>query len=193
MDYNESLTELGKLDNYERIADFRAQIAACHKGTKELEHIISRYGLDTVMEYMGYIQENSEYSVKKALHRFLADGSEFYSVFEDNMDDGTIIKARIVIDGGTNPPETLRAVIDFSGTGQRCKGRRRRHSCGHHRRLQQSADHRDPSRPRGRALHRGGPGVSGAGRHRAWPRDVDRAGLGPDRGPRRRRTVSVLR
>ena len=102
----------------ERLADFRAQIAACHRGTKELEHIILRYGLDTVMDYMRYIQENSEYSVKKALHRFLADGNEFYSVFEDRMDDGTLIKARIVIDGGPNPPETLKAVIDFRGTGQ---------------------------------------------------------------------------
>ena len=102
----------------ERVADFRAQIAACHKGRKELDHIISRYGLNIVMDYMEYIQANSEYSVKKALHRFLADGSQFYSVFEDNMDDGTVIKVRIEINGGANPPETLRAVIDFTGTGE---------------------------------------------------------------------------
>jgi 5-oxoprolinase (ATP-hydrolysing) len=101
----------------ERISDFKAQIAACHKGSRELQRIIDRYGLDTVMDYMGHIQENSEYSVKAALHSFLEDGSGFYSAFKDHLDDGTPIKVTVSITGGTDPPGTLKAVIDFSGTG----------------------------------------------------------------------------
>ena len=103
----------------ERISDFKAQIAACRKGNRELRRIIERYGLDTVIDYMGHIQENSEYSVKAALHSFLKDGSGFYSVFKDRLDDGTPIKVSISIDGGTKPPGTLKAVIDFTGTGSR--------------------------------------------------------------------------
>lgn len=101
----------------ERISDFKAQIAACHKGSKELQNIIKRYGLQTVAAYMIHIQQNSEYSVKAALQSFLKDNSGFYSVFQDHLDDGTPIKVAVTIDGGTNPPGTLRARIDFSGTG----------------------------------------------------------------------------
>ncbi len=102
----------------ERIADFKAQIAACHKGAKELLNVISRYGLDTVIKYMGHIQGNAEYSVKNALYIFLEDSGKFYSTFKDYLDDGTPVKTEISIEGGLNPPETLRAVIDFTGTGK---------------------------------------------------------------------------
>lgn len=101
----------------ERMSDFRAQITACHKGVVELRRIIGKYGPDLVMEYMRHIQENAEYSVKKALNLFLKDGNQFYSTFEDHMDDGTPIKVKIYIEGGDNPPGTLKAIIDFTGTG----------------------------------------------------------------------------
>lgn len=101
----------------ERIFDFRAQTAACHKGMKELMNVMSRYGLNTVTDYMKYIQDNAEYSVKAALSRFLGDGGSFYSMFEDNLDDGTPIRASVSIEGGPNPPETVKAAIDLSGTG----------------------------------------------------------------------------
>jgi 5-oxoprolinase (ATP-hydrolysing) len=102
----------------ERISDCRAQVAACHKGVIELQRIIERYGLGTVQDYMHHIQENSEYSVKKALCRFIEDSGSFQSAFEDSLDDGTAVKATISIEGGWNPPETLKATIDFSGTGE---------------------------------------------------------------------------
>jgi 5-oxoprolinase (ATP-hydrolysing) len=101
----------------ERILDLRAQIAACHKGVKELQHVIARYGLQTVTAYMRYIQDNTEISVKKALYQFLEENSSFRSTFEDTLDDGTTIKVSVFIEGGSNPPETVRAIIDFSGTG----------------------------------------------------------------------------
>jgi 5-oxoprolinase (ATP-hydrolysing) len=101
----------------ERISDLRAQIAACRKGMNELMQVISRYGITVVADYMRYIQDNAVYSVKQALQRFLKGGNHFYSAFEDFLDDGTPIKATISIDAGSHPPETLSAIIDFTGTG----------------------------------------------------------------------------
>lgn len=102
----------------ERISDLKAQIAACNKGMKELRYVIERYGLQTVMEYMKFIQDNSEYSVKKALNWFLNKDGFFSSTFEDHLDDGTLIKVLVNIESGKKPPETLKAVIDFTGTGK---------------------------------------------------------------------------
>ncbi len=102
----------------ERLFDFRAQIAACHKGASQLNALIVRYGLNMVRDYMGHIQSNSEFSVKKALFQLLKNDNHFESNFEDCLDDGTVIKVHVSIDGGQKPPETLRAVIDFTGTGE---------------------------------------------------------------------------
>jgi 5-oxoprolinase (ATP-hydrolysing) len=108
----------------ERISDIKAQMASCSRGVDELNAIIDRYGLDTVSLYMGYIQENAEYAVKRALYGFLTDagfpgapGSRFESGFADALDDGTPIKVKVTIKSGKNPPETLSACIDFTGTG----------------------------------------------------------------------------
>jgi 5-oxoprolinase (ATP-hydrolysing) len=101
----------------ERLYDFRAQIASCNKGKMDLHRLIKRYGLNVVQEYMHFIQENSEYSVKSALQRFLDIDNVFSSSFEDLLDDGTLMKVRISIDGGPTPPATLKATVDFSGTG----------------------------------------------------------------------------
>jgi 5-oxoprolinase (ATP-hydrolysing) len=100
----------------ERISDLRAQTAACHKGMIELLRVVRIYGSGTVSAYMRYIQENAEYSVKKALYRFIGDG-RFHSAFEDHLDDGSPIKVMLTVEGGPNPPDTLKAVIDFTGTG----------------------------------------------------------------------------
>jgi 5-oxoprolinase (ATP-hydrolysing) len=101
----------------ERMFDFRAQIAACHKGMGELIRTIDRYGLRTVTAYMQHIQDNSEYSVKTALAQFIKGNDSFHCRFEDSLDDGTPIAAEISISGGENPPSTVKAVIDFTGTG----------------------------------------------------------------------------
>ncbi len=103
-------------DVEERIRDIKAQIASAHKGVEELVRVIDRYGWDTVRDYMHYIQENGEYTVKKALYRFLGGRESFEGVFEDRLDDGTLIKVRILILAGTDPPHTVHGVIDFSGT-----------------------------------------------------------------------------
>ncbi|MEJ2697885.1 MAG: hydantoinase B/oxoprolinase family protein, partial [Candidatus Sulfobium sp.] len=102
----------------ERIADIRAQIASARKGVRELSLLIGRYGLDTVRNYMAFMQDNAAGSIRKALFRFLAKSGPFTSSFEDRLDDGTPLRVLITIDGGPNPPSTLRAVIDFTGTGK---------------------------------------------------------------------------
>jgi 5-oxoprolinase (ATP-hydrolysing) len=112
-----SMHKHGVRNEDERIADLKAQVAACHKGVDELQNVIERFGLDTVKAYMGYIQDNAEFSVKQSLQKFLGSGKKFSGAFKDKLDDDTPIKVLIVIDGGENPPETVKAVIDFTGTG----------------------------------------------------------------------------
>ncbi|OGW36816.1 MAG: hypothetical protein A2Y97_06085 [Nitrospirae bacterium RBG_13_39_12] len=100
----------------ERILDLKAQIASCQRGVKELKEVIKRYGLDTVKNYMNFIQENASFSVKQALYQFLEGKNIFMSAFEDYLDDGSSIKVKITITGETGNPETVKAVIDFAGT-----------------------------------------------------------------------------
>lgn len=100
----------------ERISDLKAQMASCQKGVKELKELVSRYGISTVLGYMQYIQENAGFSVRQSLQNFLKRKSIFKSSFEDYLDDGSKIKVNIVITGGSHPPETLHALIDFTGT-----------------------------------------------------------------------------
>jgi len=101
---------------HERILDLKAQIASCRRGIGELKGVIERYGLETVLNYMDYIRENAGFSIKQTLSRFLQQNASFESSFEDFLDDGSPVKATIQIIGGDNPPETIQAVIDFTGT-----------------------------------------------------------------------------
>jgi 5-oxoprolinase (ATP-hydrolysing) len=101
----------------DRVNDLRAQVASCRKGVEELRRVIKQYGWQMVKEYMGHIQDNAEYMVKRALLGFVGRKNTFEAVFEDRMDDGFPIRVRVTIEGGDDPPDTLRAVIDFTGTG----------------------------------------------------------------------------
>jgi 5-oxoprolinase (ATP-hydrolysing) len=101
----------------ERLFDLQAQIAACRKGEAELHRLIKRYGWATVRAYMGFVQENASFAVKQALSRFLQGRDTFDASFEDRLDDGTPLRVHVQILAGERSPQTLRAVIDFSGTG----------------------------------------------------------------------------
>lgn len=102
----------------ERIYDLKAQMASCYKGMKSLNDLVSKYGWVIVSNYMAFIQDNAEFSVKQALSKFLAGRNNFEADFLDRLDDGTIIKVKITIMAGDNPPYTIRAIIDFNGTGE---------------------------------------------------------------------------
>ncbi len=87
------------------VADLKAQVAACEKGTAELRRVIDHYGLEVVHAYMEHVKDNAEESVRRVIDA-LTD-SEF--VYE--MDDGHQVAVKIAVDH-----ENRAATIDFTGT-----------------------------------------------------------------------------
>ncbi len=89
----------------QNIADLKAQVAACEKGTSELKRVIDHYGLDVVHAYMLHVQDNAEESVRRVIDA-LSDSS-----FTAMMDDGHRVQVKITV----NRLERS-ATIDFTGT-----------------------------------------------------------------------------
>ncbi len=89
----------------QNIADFKAQIAANERGVKELSKMVVQYGLETVQNYMIFVQNNAEELVRKAID-VLKDGSFVYE-----MDNGAKIQVKVTISR-----ENRSAKIDFTGT-----------------------------------------------------------------------------
>ncbi|ELS03894.1 N-methylhydantoinase B/acetone carboxylase, alpha subunit [Xenococcus sp. PCC 7305] len=94
----------------QNIADFKAQIAANNRGLQELQKMCDRYGLDTVRSYMGFVQDNAEESVRKAIST-LSDGQ-----FTVRLDNEAQIQVAIAID-----QQNRNAIIDFTGTSAQLK------------------------------------------------------------------------
>ena len=90
---------------HHNLGDLKAQIAANEKGVRELRNMVSHFGLDVVLAYMGHVQDNAEACVRAVIDR-LSDGS-----FEYEMDFGARIRVAITVH-----PETRSATIDFTGT-----------------------------------------------------------------------------
>jgi 5-oxoprolinase (ATP-hydrolysing) len=95
----------------QNIADLQAQMAACEKGVRELERMVSHFGLATVEAYMTHVQDNAEESVRRVLDA-LGDGSFSYA-----MDDGSHIDVSIRVDRGKRE-----AWVDFTGTSAQHPG-----------------------------------------------------------------------
>ena len=89
----------------QNIADLRAQLAANEKGVQELHKMVVQYGLETVLAYMGHVQDNAEESVRRVID-VLSDGEFTYA-----MDNGQQVKVTISIDR-----DDRSAVVDFTGT-----------------------------------------------------------------------------
>ncbi len=89
----------------QNVADLKAQVAACAKGTEELYRMVSHFGRDVVVAYMHHVQDNAAEQVRRAIDK-LSDGSFAYE-----MDDGGVIRVRVAIDRAAR-----RATIDFTGT-----------------------------------------------------------------------------
>jgi 5-oxoprolinase (ATP-hydrolysing) len=89
----------------QNIADLKAQIAACEKGAQELHRMVRHFGAEVVEAYMRHVQDNAEEAVRRVLDA-LKDGAFAYE-----MDDGAVIRVRIVIDR-----KARGAIIDFTGT-----------------------------------------------------------------------------
>lgn len=93
------------------IADFKAQLAACEKGARELRAMTAHYGIVAVHAYMRHVQDNAEESVRRVLGA-LRDGS-----FTCEMDDGARIAVALRVDR-----RARRAVVDFTGTSAQHPG-----------------------------------------------------------------------
>ncbi|MCW9035029.1 MAG: hydantoinase B/oxoprolinase family protein [Rhodospirillales bacterium] len=89
----------------QNIADLGAQIAANECGVKELHKMLSHYGREVVVAYMGHVQDNAEETVRRVLDH-LVDGNFCYE-----MDDGANISVSVTVDKISRT-----AKIDFTGT-----------------------------------------------------------------------------
>ena len=89
----------------QNVADLKAQIAANEKGVRELRRMVDHFGLDTVLAYMRYVQDNAEEQVRRVLG-VLTDGEFTYP-----LDSGAAVKVKITIDR-----ENRTAKADFTGT-----------------------------------------------------------------------------
>ncbi|RKZ37261.1 MAG: 5-oxoprolinase, partial [Gammaproteobacteria bacterium] len=89
----------------QNVADLKAQVAANEMGVRELNNMVSHFGLDVVRAYMGHVQDNAEAAVRRVLSS-LADGDAVYP-----MDFGGEIRVAVRVNRAKR-----RAVVDFSGT-----------------------------------------------------------------------------
>jgi 5-oxoprolinase (ATP-hydrolysing) len=89
----------------QNLADLRAQVAACAKGTEELHKMVGHFGLAVVQAYMKHVRDNAEEAVRRVVGA-LSDGA-----FEYEMDSGAVIRVSITVDR-----ESRSATIDFTGT-----------------------------------------------------------------------------
>ena len=93
----------------QNIADLRAQVAACERGAVELARIVEYYGLDVVHAYMGHVADNAEEMVRRVIDAL--DHRNFRGSYRMELDDGSVICVRIVVDA-----DQRSAVVDFAGT-----------------------------------------------------------------------------
>lgn len=89
----------------QNLADLKAQVAANNRGLNGLERLLSEYGLEMILSYMGFVRRNAEDCVREAISR-LKDGS-----FAVDLDNGGKIAVAIKVDS-----KARSAIIDFSGT-----------------------------------------------------------------------------
>ena len=89
----------------QNIADLKAQIAACRAGADAVTGMIETHGAATVARYMGFVQDNAEASVRRAIGR-LTDGEA-----RAPMDGGGEIVVRVSVDALAGS-----ATLDFTGT-----------------------------------------------------------------------------
>jgi 5-oxoprolinase (ATP-hydrolysing) len=91
----------------QNIADIKAQIAANEKGVHDIKNMVAKYGLDTVIAYMGHVQDNAAESVREIITTLEN------STYEVNMDTGQKICVSITVD-----KQTREATVDFTGTSE---------------------------------------------------------------------------
>jgi 5-oxoprolinase (ATP-hydrolysing) len=89
----------------QNLADLAAQVAANALGERQLRQLEAEVGAESVLAYMGFVQDNAETAVQRLLTKLRA------GAFTLPLDDGSQIALRIEID-----PAAQRARIDFTGS-----------------------------------------------------------------------------
>ena len=89
----------------DNLADLAAAVAANHRGAELLRALAREHGRAAVAEYMDALTARAESGIREALRR-IPDG--VYAA-EERLDDGSLLRVRITVDGG-------RASIDFAGS-----------------------------------------------------------------------------
>jgi 5-oxoprolinase (ATP-hydrolysing) len=92
------------------IADLKAQIAANERGAFAVHKMVAEFGLDTVRDYMGHVQDNAAESVRRVIDA-LHD-----SEFAVETDQGATIRVKITVDR-----DKREATVDFTGTSPQQK------------------------------------------------------------------------
>ena len=101
----------------QNIADLQAQIAANACGANELQRMVNHYGATTVQAYMGYVRDNAELAIRKAIANLAQTwGDKQEQQFLYPMDDGS----QIAVSVSLNADERT-AKIDFTGTSAQLK------------------------------------------------------------------------
>ncbi|KAL4879118.1 Hydantoinase B/oxoprolinase-domain-containing protein [Aspergillus karnatakaensis] len=97
----------------DNVSDMQAAIAANRKGANLIDALIKEFSLPIVHMYMDAISENAEIAVRK----FFKDLAKMLDTpqvsFQDCLDDGSIIKLQVQING-----EDGTAEFDFTGTSE---------------------------------------------------------------------------
>ncbi len=94
-------------DPIQNLNDIKAQVAACKKGILEMEKIISFYSLDTVNQYVYFINKNCTEIIDKIIKKIPN------SKFSYKLDNGAKIKLKINYNIDIKKLE-----IDFSGSSK---------------------------------------------------------------------------
>ncbi|HYD46477.1 MAG TPA: hydantoinase B/oxoprolinase family protein, partial [Phenylobacterium sp.] len=87
------------------LGDLKAQIAACQAGAAAVAAMIAAYGGEAVARYMGFVQQNAEAAVRRAIGS-LTDGEARVP-----MDGGGEVVVRTTVDAAAGS-----AVLDFTGS-----------------------------------------------------------------------------
>ena len=100
----------------QNIADLQAQIAANACGAKELQRMVSHYGAATVQAYMGFVRDNAELSIRKAIASLVKEKGKRQNEKDERrfvypVDNGSRIVVSVSLDA-----VNLSAKIDFTGT-----------------------------------------------------------------------------
>src|SRR3569832_1085813 len=64
----------------QHLADLKAQIAACARGSDELHRMVAQFGRETVEAYMAHVQDNAEEQVRRVFVVLLVGVFSFVSV-----------------------------------------------------------------------------------------------------------------